>query len=128
MRVLLDTQAFLWWVSGADRLTTRARSVIADPGNRVLISVASAWEIAIKSATGRLELEGPAETYVPERIRQHGFAVLPVELDHALRAGTLPRHHGDPFDRLLVAQGQVEDVPIITADPLVNLYDVETIW
>ncbi len=77
---------------------------------------------------GRLELEGPAETYVPDRIRQHGFAVLPVELDHALRAGALPRHHGDPFDRLLVAQGQVEDVPIITADPLLNLYDVETIW
>jgi len=128
MRVLLDTQAFLWWVSGADRLTARARSVIADPGSDVLVSVASAWEIAIKCATGRLELEGPAETYVPERIRQHGFAVLPVGLDHALRAGALPRHHGDPFDRLLVAQGQVEDVPIITAEPLLNLYDVETIW
>ena len=128
MRVLLDTQAFLWWVSGADRLTARARSVIADPGSDVLVSVASAWEIAIKCATGRLELEGAAQTYVPERIRQHGFAVLPVELDHALRAGALPRHHGDPFDRLLVAQGQVEDVPIITAEPLLNLYDVETIW
>ena len=128
MRVLLDTQAFLWWVSGADRLTARARAMIADPGTEVLLSVASAWEIAIKSATGRLELEGPAETYVPERVRYHGFGVLPVELDHALRAGTLPRHHGDPFDRLLVAQGQVEDMPIITADPLLNLYDVETIW
>ena len=128
MRVLLDTQAFLWWISGADRLTARARAVIADRDTEVLVSVASAWEIAIKSATGRLELEGPAETYVPERIRDHGFAVLSVELDHALRAGSLPRHHGDPFDRLLVAQGQVEDVPIITADPLLNLYDVETIW
>lgn len=128
MRVLLDTQAFLWWVSGSDRLTARARAVIADPGTDVLLSVASAWEIAIKTATGRLELEGPAETYVPERLRHHGFGVLSVELDHALRAGTLPRHHGDPFDRLLVAQGQVEDMPIITADPLLNLYDVETIW
>ena len=128
MRVLLDTQAFLWWVSGADRLTARAHAVIADPGTEVLLSVASAWEIAIKSATGRLELEGPAATYVPERVRHHGFGVLPVELDHALRAGALPRHHGDPFDRLLVAQGQVEDMPIITADPLLNLYDVETIW
>ena len=128
MKVLLDTQAFLWWVSGADRLTPRAREVIADPGSEVLVSVASAWEIAIKSATGRLELEGPAETYVPDRIRQHGFTALPVELGHALRAGALPRHHGDLFDRLLVAQGQVEDVPIITADPLLNLYDVETIW
>jgi PIN domain nuclease of toxin-antitoxin system len=128
VRVLLDTQAFLWWVSGADRLTDRAREVIADPGTEVLVSVASAWEIAIKSAAGRLELEGPAETYVPDRIRQHGFAVLPVELGHALRTGVLPRHHGDPFDRLLVAQGQVEGVPIITADPLIGLYDVATIW
>lgn len=128
MRVLLDTQAFLWWVSGAGQLTAHARATIADPGTEVFLSVASAWEIAIKSATGRLELEGPAETYVPERIRHHGFGVLPVQLDHALRAGTLPRHHGDPFDRLLVAQGQVEDMPIITADPLLNLYDVETIW
>jgi PIN domain nuclease of toxin-antitoxin system len=128
VRVLLDTQAFLWWVSGAGRLTAHARATIADPGTEVFLSVASAWEIAIKSATGRLELEGPAETYVPERIRHHGFGVLPVQLDHALRAGTLPRHHGDPFDRLLVAQGQVEDMPIITADPLLNLYDVETIW
>lgn len=128
MRVILDTRAFLWWVSGADRLTARARAMVADPGTEVLLSVASAWEIAIKSATGRLELEGPAETYVPERIRHHGFGVLPVQLDHALRAGALPRHHGDLFDRLLVAQSQVEDVPIITADPLLNLYDVETIW
>jgi PIN domain nuclease of toxin-antitoxin system len=128
MRVLLDTQAFLWWVSGADRLTPRARGVIADPDTEVLVSVASAWEIAIKAAVGRLQLEGPADTYVPERIRHHGFTPLAVELDHALRVGKLPRHHGDPFDRLLVAQGQVEDVPIVTADPLLNLYDVETIW
>jgi PIN domain nuclease of toxin-antitoxin system len=128
VRALLDTQAFLWWISGTDRLTPRARAVIADPASEILVSVASAWEIAIKSATGRLELEGPPETYVADRIRHHGFSPLPVQLAHALRAGTLPRHHGDPFDRLLVAQGQVEDVPIITADPLLTMYEVETIW
>ncbi len=127
-RVLLDTQAFLLWVSGSDRLTPRAAEVIADPECQVLVSAVTAWEIAIKSAAGKLEIEAPAEEYVPARIRMHGFDPLAIEMSHALRAGGLPRHHGDPFDRLLVAQGQVEDVAIITGDPLLGLYDVETIW
>jgi PIN domain nuclease of toxin-antitoxin system len=128
IRVLLDTQAFLLWVSGSDRLTPRAAATIADPESQVLVSAATAWEIAIKSAAGRLELEGSADTYVPDRIRLHGFEPLSIGMDHAVRAAGLPRHHGDPFDRMLVAQGQVEDVPIITGDPLLGLYDVETIW
>ena len=128
MRVLLDTQAFLWWASGSARLSARAAELIADPSSTILVSVASAWEIAIKSAVGRLELEAPADAYVPDRLRAHGFEPLAIELSHALRAGSLPRHHGDPFDRLIVAQGQVEDMPIITADPLLGLYDVETVW
>lgn len=127
-RVLLDTQAFLLWVSGSDRLTSRAAEVIADPECRVLVSAVTAWEIAIKSAAGKLEIEAPAEEYVPSRIRQHGFEPLGIDMAHALRAGALPRVHGDPFNRLLVAQGQVEDVPIITGDPLLALYDVETVW
>jgi PIN domain nuclease of toxin-antitoxin system len=126
--VLLDTRAFLWWTSGSDRLSARADEVIADPRSEVHLSVASAWEIAIKASAGRLELEEPAERYVPDRMRRHGFVGLPIDIGHALRAGSLPRHHGDPFDRLIVAQGQIEDMPIITADPLLGLYDVETIW
>jgi PIN domain nuclease of toxin-antitoxin system len=128
MRVLLDTHSFLWWVGGSLRLTPRATDVISKPDTEVLVSVASAWEIAIKASIGRLDLEEPAEQYVPARLRRHGFAALPVELAHALRAGALPRHHGDPFDRLLIAQAQVEDLPIISADPLIGLYDVEVIW
>jgi len=127
-RVLLDTQAFLLWVSGSDRLTPRAAEAIADPAVHVLVSAVTAWEIAIKAAAGKLELEAPAVTYVPDRIRIHGFEPLPIDMRHALTAGALPRHHGDPFDRMLVAQGQVEDLPIITGDPLMGLYDVETIW
>jgi len=127
-RVLLDTQAFLLWVSGSDRLTPRAAETIADPETHVLVSAVTAWEIAIKSAAGKLELEAPADTYVPDRIQLHGFEPLAIDMAHALRAGGLPRHHGDPFDRMLVAQGQAEDVPIITGDPLLGLYDVETIW
>jgi PIN domain nuclease of toxin-antitoxin system len=126
--VLLDTQAFLLWISGSDRLTPRAAEVIEDRDVTVLVSTASAWEIAIKVAAGRLELEGPAATYVPDRIASHGFTVLPIGLEHALRAGSLPRHHDDPFDRALVAQGMVERIPIVTGDPLINLYDIETIW
>ena len=128
MRVLLDTQAFLWWTSGSDQLTPVAASVIEDPATEVLVSVASAWEVAIKVAVGRLELEADPERYVPDRIRLHGFSTLEVALDHALRAGSLPRIHDDPFDRILVAQGQLERLPIITADPLITRYDVETIW
>jgi len=128
MKVLLDTQAFLWWTSGNDRLTPRATAAIEDPGTDVLVSVASAWEVSIKAALGRLDLETDAETYVPDRIHAHGFTPLEIGLAHALRAGALPRHHGDPFDRMLVAQGQLEDVPIVTGDPLIGLYDVETIW
>ena len=127
-RVLLDTQAFLLWVSGSDRLTPRAAGVIADPEVHVLVSAVTAWEIAIKSAAGRVELEAPAATYVPDRIRMHGFEPLPIMLENALAAGSLPRHHRDPFDRMLVAQGQVEDMLIITGDPLMSLYDVETLW
>jgi PIN domain nuclease of toxin-antitoxin system len=128
MRVLLDTQAFLWWTSGSDRLTPAAAAIIEDPDTEVLVSVASAREVAIKGAVGRLELETAPELYVPDRIRLHGFTPLAIVLDHALRAGSLPRIHGDPFDRMLVAQGQLEDAPIITSDPLIGRYDVETIW
>ena len=128
MNVLLDTQAFLWWAVNSDRLTPAATSVIADPASKVHVSVASAWEIAIKSTTGRLELAAPVETYVPELLEKLGFDALAVDVAHALRAGSLPRHHSDPFDRMIVAQGQLEDMPIVTADPLIGLYDVETIW
>jgi PIN domain nuclease of toxin-antitoxin system len=83
---------------------------------------------ATLTKSSRPELEEPPETCVPDRVRHHGFGALPAALGHALRAGALPRHQGDPFDRLLVAQGQAENVPIITADPLFSLYDVETIW
>jgi PIN domain nuclease of toxin-antitoxin system len=128
VNVLLDTQAFLWWASSSTRLSDRASDVIGDPTTVVHVSVASAWEIAIKTSAGRLELGAPPTEYVVDRLRLHGFQPVPIELAHALRAGTLPRHHGDPFDRVIVAQGQVEDMPIVTGDPLIGLYDVETIW
>lgn len=129
MRVLLDTHAFLAWVSaGGARLSTRARELVSDEATEALVSAVSAAEISTKVANGRLVLPGPAERYVPSRIARHGFMVLPLDLRHALRVGSLPDIHRDPWDRLLVAQAQLEGLPIITADPLIGRYDVETIW
>ena len=127
-RVLLDTQAFLLWTSGSDRLTPRAAEIISDRSVTVLVSVATAWEISIKVALGKLQLELPPAEYVPERVRRHGFEPLQIEMEHALLAGALPRHHGDPFDRLLVAQSRLEDAPLVTGDPLLGLYDIDVIW
>ena len=129
MKVLLDTHAFLWWVSdGGSRLSDRARELIASPNTEPLFSVASAFEIATKAALGRLTLPFAPERYVPERVRRHGFTILPIELPHALRAGGLPMIHRDPWDRILVAQAQVERLAILSADPAIGRYDVETIW
>jgi PIN domain nuclease of toxin-antitoxin system len=128
VRALLDTRAFLWWTSDASRISERARALIEDPSVDVLLSTASAWEIAIKVARGRLELPRPPERYVPERLRRHRIGVLEVGLRHALRAGALPAIHADPFDRLLVAQAQLEGIPILTADPAIAQYEVETVW
>jgi len=127
VNVLLDTSTLLWWVTGGDRLSDAERWAIQEPGNQVFVSVASAWEIAIKVERGRLTLPLPAERYLPDLLRRFGFEALDVRLAHALRAGSLPVHHRDPFDRLLVAQAQLEDLPIVTADPAIARYDVDTI-
>ena len=126
---MLDTHSFLWWASerGA-RLSARGRELLGDGTTDVVLSIASVWEIAIKVGVGRLALPGAVERYVPDRLRRDGFRLMPIELPHAFRAGSLPRIHGDPFDRMLVAQAQIEGLPILTADPAIARYDVETIW
>ena len=129
MRVLLDTHAFLWWVGDrAAQLSPRAVEVIEDAASEVFVSAVTGMEIASKAARGRLELPAPAESYVPDRMARHRFQPLAVELPHALRAGSLPDVHRDPWDRLLIAQAQLESMPIVTADPLVGQYDVDVIW
>ncbi len=127
MRVLLDTQVFLWWVTNDARLSTRARDLISDGDNEVMISAASGWEIAIKSRLGKIQLPESPERFVPAQVISNGFKSLPILLDHALRVCALPDHHRDPFDRILVAQGQVEHLPIITTDPQIARYDIEVI-
>ncbi len=128
MRVLLDTHAFLWWLLDDPRLSYTSRRVVTEPANEVLVSAATGYEITLKAGIGRLRLPDEAAHYVSSRLASEGFERLAIGLDHAIRAGGLPLHHRDPWDRILVAQSQLEDLPIVTADPLIGRYDVETIW
>ncbi len=123
-RSLVDTHALLWWLTDDPALSAEARDAIADPANEPLVSAASVWEIAIKRSLGKLT----APNDLPARIAGEGFVSLPVSAEHAWHVLELPQHHRDPFDRLLVAQAQLERVPIISADARFNDYDVEVVW
>ena len=128
MRLLLDTHAFLWWIFDDPGLSSTARDLIAGPSTEILFSVVSAWEIAIKARTGRLDLPPDVPVFVHDQIRRNRFTVLPVALRHALHVHALPVHHRDPFDRLLVAQSQVEAVPLLSTDTQIAAYDVTLRW
>jgi PIN domain nuclease of toxin-antitoxin system len=126
VRVLLDTHVFLWLLTEPERLGAHLE-IAEDRRNALLVSAASSWEIAIKYALGRLPLPEPPERYVPERLRAIGAEALAIEHTHALAVAALPPLHTDPFDRLLVAQGRMLAVPILTADPAIAKYPVETL-
>ncbi len=120
MALLLDTHALLWWLAEPTRLSVKTRSLIADRGTRVLVSAASAWEIAIKRTLGRLDCPANLEAILDEQ----GFEALPISIAHALEVATLPLHHADPFDRILVAQARIEGLGIVTADARIADYGV----
>ena len=124
MRFLLDTHVWLWMLTSPERLRGRAAELVRDTRTHLLLSACSSWEIAIKYGLGRLPLPEAPETYVPDRIRASRVESLPITHAHALRVASLPRHHQDPFDRLLVAQAQVETLTIVTVDPVFERYDV----
>ncbi len=128
MRALLDTHAFLWWNMDDARLSTPARNFIADGRNQVFLRAVSGWEIAIKSSRGRLQLPLAPDRYVTQRLAHYGFQVLPVDLSHALHVHALPWFHSDPFDRLLVVQSQLEQMPLISGDSEIAHYGVQIIW
>jgi PIN domain nuclease of toxin-antitoxin system len=128
MRFLLDTHTWLWAVSAPERLRNSGAEMIEDGENVVVFSAVSALEIAIKVSLGKLKLPVPASDFVSSRVDALGMTVLPVFVSHALRVASLPRHHGDPFDRLLVAQCQIEHLPLMTADDAISAYDLEIIW
>jgi PIN domain nuclease of toxin-antitoxin system len=128
MQVILDTNAFLWWVTDDDKLSKAARSIISNPKNTIFFSVASAWEIVIKYQLGKLPLPDPPKSYIPDRVKYYGFIILSINLKEVLRIANLETHHKDPFDRILIAQGQSLKFPIITSDKKFALYDVDIIW
>ncbi len=127
MRVLLDTHAFLWWVSDSPQLTPRARTAIQGAED-VFLSVASCWEMAIKISLGKLQLAQPIERFVSEQLQANDFTLLSIGLDETGRTARLPFHHRDPFDRLLAAQAIEQKLVVVSADPLFRKYGVKRAW
>ncbi|MBT9171804.1 MAG: Ribonuclease VapC22 [Syntrophomonadaceae bacterium] len=128
MRILLDTHAFLWWISDAQQLSQKARQIIGNGENTLFLSAASGWEIAIKTRLGKLKLPTDITSFILEQLSVNAITPLPVQMKHALHVSSLPDFHGDPFDRMIVAQAQVEDLPVLTTDPQFAGYNVQTIW
>ena len=127
MRILLDTQAWLWILMAPERFSGPALRIVEKRRNELVLSAISAWEIGIKYDLGRLKLSGAPESVIPDLMLRSGVEPLTISHAHALRAGALPPHHRDPFDRLLVAQAQIEDLPILTSDALLGQYDITVI-
>ena len=125
--ILLDTHVWLWTLASPGRIVDRARGAISDRENTLLLSAASSWEIAIKYRLGKLPLPEPPGEFIPPRLARDGIVPLPIEHAHAARVADLPDLHRDPFDRLLVAQAQIEQLTIFTADDKLARYEVECV-
>ncbi|WP_437982076.1 type II toxin-antitoxin system VapC family toxin [Sorangium sp. So ce117] len=128
MRLLLDTHCWLWLVADPERIRRDVVEMLVAEGTDVYISAATAWEIVIKHALGQRSLPIPPAEYIPSRMAALGHLSLPIEQRHTLQVAGLPLHHKDPLDRILVAQAQVEDIELVTADRLMAPYDVRVIW
>jgi PIN domain nuclease of toxin-antitoxin system len=126
--VLLDTHVFLWWNADDAQLSRKSRRIMADPANTLVLSVVSAWEISIKVQLGKLRLPGGAVSYVENRAAHNRMEILGITLEHAAALQALPLLHRDPFDRMLVVQSQAEKLPILTGDPAIRAYAVDSIW
>lgn len=128
MRYLLDTHVLIWWLTEDKRLSTSARETIRSHYNFLYWSTASSWEMSIKCKLGRLEFDEPLELLLPSELAKNQIEILNIQNDQAILAGQLPMHHKDPFDRMLIAQAQLESISIISNDSVLKLYEVETYW
>lgn len=128
MRALLDTHTFLWWITDDPQLSPRVRKIFGDGENELFLSAASGWEMAIKTKLGKLQLPDHLQSFIFEQLAGNAIVSLPVQMNHALHVYTLPDHHRDPFDRLLIAQAQLENMPILTTDPQIAQYPIKIIW
>jgi len=128
MTLLLDTHTFLWFCQDDPLLSKAAKTLIEDPGNRKLASVASCWEIAIKAGLGKLKLGELSRTYISNALSRTGFDLLAISLAHATGVESLPTHHKDPFDRLLISQALADGLPIVSVDAIFDQYGVIRLW
>lgn len=128
MKFLLDTHSFLWFVEGDTKLSATARTLIEEPTNQPFLSIGSIWEIAIKISIGKLELTQPIEKHIPYHMQTNGIMLLDIDIAHTVIVATLPYHHRDPFDRLLIAQAMHEQIPIVSIDTAFDSYDVNRLW
>jgi PIN domain nuclease of toxin-antitoxin system len=128
MRAILDTHVILWWVTNNPQLSQTVRDIIANSDSTLYLSVASSWEIIVKFNTGKLSLPEPPTQFIQSCLSVNRFENLAIDLPHVLQINTLPDHHKDPFDRILIAQAQAENIPILTVDRLIAQYPVKTIW
>jgi PIN domain nuclease of toxin-antitoxin system len=128
MRLLLDTHAFLWFFTDDPQLSATAKALIADPTNEILVSPASYWEVAIKVSIGKYPLTVPFEEFWTAGINGSGFVILPIALPHAAVLSSLPMHHKDPFDRMIISQAIAEQIPVVTMDTTFNSYAVTRCW
>lgn len=126
--MLLDTHALIWWFEDDPQLSRRARAAISASESRVIVSTATAWECAIKVPTGKLPQAAPLIAAFRPLLEREGFDLLDMSLEHILAAGALPRFHGDPFDRLLIAQALAEGLPIVSKDKELDRYGVRRVW
>jgi PIN domain nuclease of toxin-antitoxin system len=128
MRLLLDTHSFLWFLLDDPKLSKTAKDSIADPDNDIEISPASYWEIAIKISLNKYSLPEPYEQFMERELATNQFRILPIEPKHTATLTRLPFHHRDPFDRLIIAQAMVEQIPVISGDAAFAAYPVTCIW
>ncbi|MDF0552416.1 type II toxin-antitoxin system VapC family toxin [Kamptonema sp. UHCC 0994] len=128
MRLLLDTHTLIWFFAGDSQLSSIARILIEDEDNNKLLSVASVWEMAIKKSQGNLNFTLPFQEYIEEKLSWEDFNLLNINLDHLNAIVTMPFHHKDPFDRLIVAQAMVEGIPVLSKDSAFDAYSINRIW
>lgn len=128
MKILLDTQAFLWIISDAPELSKKAKKLFLDQENELFLSLASIWEMAIKSSLGKLKLKQPIEKFLPAQLQENSILQLDISFRHVVGVTSLPFHHRDPFDRLIISQAIQENLPLLSSDEAFDAYNIQRLW
>ena len=128
MKFLLDTHTFIWYVTNSPKLSLKAQQIINDGKNEILFSIVSIWEMAIKHSVGKLTFELPFELFITRQLAVNNFQLLNIRVENLVIVANLRLHHRDPFDRLIIAQAMVEQIPIVGRDEVFDLYPIERLW